>query len=52
MSWELGRASIVDPLTVAMALAAGVLLIRYRVNSAWLMAGGGTIGVAAHLLAG
>ena len=50
VTWDLGRSSLVDVLTIALALAAAVLLIRFRVNSALLVAGGGTIGVVAHLL--
>jgi chromate transporter len=50
VAWQLGTASLVDPLTVAIALGATVLLIRFRLNSAWLVAGGGAIGLAAGLL--
>jgi chromate transporter len=35
----------VDPTTIALALASGVLLIRYRLNSAWLVLAGGLIGL-------
>lgn len=44
VTWQLGRASLVDPLTVLVALVAFVLLVRYRVNSTCLIAGGGLIG--------
>ena len=50
VTWELGRAAIVDGVTVALALAAAVLLIRYRINSAWLVLGGGAVGVVWRLL--
>ena len=46
VAWLLGRDAIVDPPTAALAIAAAVLLIRYRVNSAWLVVGGGVIGLA------
>lgn len=46
VTWELSRAAIVDPLTAALALAAVVLLLRYGVNSVWLIAGAGAIGLA------
>ncbi|HET7768052.1 MAG TPA: chromate efflux transporter, partial [Chloroflexota bacterium] len=49
---ELGRAAIVDPLTVALAVVALAVLVRWKVNSAWLVLGGGAIGVAARLLMG
>ena len=44
VAWQLGRAALVDPLTVALALLAGAALIRYRVNSAWLVATGALVG--------
>jgi len=42
---ELGRAALVDWLTVVVGLVAAVLLIRYRVNSTWLIIGGAIIGL-------
>lgn len=47
VSWQLGRAALVDPLTVALAGASAWLLLRYRVNSAWLVIAGGVVGLAA-----
>ncbi len=52
VTWQLGRDAIIDPLTTALALLVGVLLIRWRVNSTWLIAGGAAVGLARHLLAG
>lgn len=46
---ELGRAAVVDPVTALLALVALALLVRWRVNSAWLVLGGGLVGVGAHL---
>jgi chromate transporter len=51
VAWELGRSAIVDLVTILLALAAAILLIRYRVNSAWLVLGGGLIGIAYKSLA-
>jgi chromate transporter len=51
VAWQLGTTSIVDGLTVAVGLAAAVMLIRFRVNSAWLVLGGGLIGLVASGLA-
>ena len=42
----LGRAAIVDVATIVLALASAFILIRYRVNSAWLVIGGGLVGLA------
>ncbi len=50
VTWELGRAAIVDWLTAALALVAALLLVRFRVNSTWLIAGGAIAGLAYHLL--
>lgn len=49
---ELGRAALIDWLTVALAGVAAVLLIRYRVNSAWLVLAGAMIGLLAHEVGG
>lgn len=45
VTWELGRAALVDVATVALALASALLLIRFRVNSAWLVLGGALLGL-------
>lgn len=45
VTWHLGRAALVDGLTVALALAAAVLLLRYKLNSAWLVLGGAGVGM-------
>jgi chromate transporter len=50
VTWQLGRAALVDWVTVGLALAATVLVFRLRINSAWLVLGGGVIGLAVHLL--
>jgi chromate transporter len=44
VTFELGRSALIDTLTVVLALASAVLLIRYKVNSAWLVLGGALIG--------
>jgi chromate transporter len=49
---QLARAAIVDLPTGALALVAAVLLIRFRVNSAWLVLAGGLVGVVVALGAG
>lgn len=47
--FQLGRASLIDPITIIIGLVSGVLLIRYRVNSTWLVLGGGVIGLLTSL---
>jgi chromate transporter len=48
VTWQLGRAALVDPVTIGLAAVAAFLLLRYRLNSAWLVLGGGTIGLIYH----
>jgi chromate transporter len=45
VTWQLGRASLIDPPTILIALAAFILLILYKVNSTWLIAGGALLGM-------
>ena len=49
VAWQLAASSIIDPLTAALAAIAAVVLVRFRVNSAWLVLGGGAVGLAATL---
>jgi chromate transporter len=44
VSWHLGRAALVDLTTTALLAASIVLLIRFRLSSAWLVLGGALIG--------
>ncbi|HXU87466.1 MAG TPA: chromate efflux transporter [Methylomirabilota bacterium] len=50
VTWELARTAIVDVPTALLAAGAAVALLVFRVNSAWLVAGGAAVGVAAMLL--
>lgn len=43
---QLGQATIVDPLTALIAVVALVLLARFKLNSVWLVLGGGVAGLA------
>jgi chromate transporter len=49
VTWQLGRAALVDPVTVGLGLVATVLVFWLRLNSAWLVLGGGLVGVAVKL---
>ncbi|HEX3321199.1 MAG TPA: chromate transporter [Terriglobales bacterium] len=44
VTWELGKAALVDIPTAIMAIASAVALIRFRINSAWLVLGAAVIG--------
>jgi chromate transporter len=60
VTWWLGRSALASPevdwwmngFAWALAIASLVLLVRYRVNSAWLVLGGGVAGWLASLLRG
>jgi chromate transporter len=52
VSYQLGRAAMVDGLTVTLAVASAVLLLRFRVNSAWLVLSGALVGIAAQFARG
>jgi chromate transporter len=48
MAWVtvlLGRSAIVDVPTGLLAAASAVVLVRYRVNTAWLVAAGALAGI-------
>jgi len=44
VTWQLGRSAVVDWPSAALALVATILLLRWRINSVWLIAGAGVIG--------
>lgn len=50
VTWDLGRAALVDWTTAALALASVVLLLRYRTPSAWLILGAAVLGVVLAML--
>lgn len=52
VTWQLGRAAVVDEVTAVIAVASAILLIRFRVNSARLVLGGALIGLSLRLLSG
>jgi chromate transporter len=52
VTWELGRASVVDLLTALLAVAAAVLLFRFKLNSAWLVLGGALVALVYRSLVG
>ena len=52
VTWTLGRAGVVDWFTVALAAVALILVFRFKVNSAWLVVGGGVLGVVFKMLSG
>jgi chromate transporter len=49
---RLGIAAVVDWFTAGLAVAGAILLIRFRINSAWLVLGGAVLGLAASAWSG
>lgn len=45
VTFQLARGALIDWPTVLLALIAGLLLFRFRLSSAWLVIGGGIIGL-------
>lgn len=50
VTWQLGQAAIIDPLTIVLALAALVAIFQFKVNSFWLVVGGALAGVARFVM--
>jgi chromate transporter len=48
VSWRLGRAALVDPATIGLLAWSLLALLRFHVNSAWLVLGGGLAGWLAY----
>jgi chromate transporter len=47
VTWQLARAAIFDRITVIVAIVAAILLLRFQLNSAWLILFGAVVGGAA-----
>jgi chromate transporter len=45
VTWELAHSALVDGTTVGLALVGALLLIRYKVNSAWLILASALLGI-------
>ena len=50
VSWQLGRAAVIDWVTTLLALISCVLVFASRINSAWLVLGGAAAGLIAKQL--
>src|SRR3972149_5755767 len=47
---QFGRASFIDPMTIGKAVITAILLIYFKVNSTWLVAGGAAAGLLINLI--
>ena len=52
VSYQLARSAIVDWWTAGLAIMGAILLLCFRISSAWLVLGGALIGVAAQFVRG
>ena len=52
VTWQLGRAAIFDVTTVLLAILSAILLMRFRINSAWLVLGGAAVGMIVQMVPG
>jgi chromate transporter len=52
VTWQLGRNAIVDPLTGVLAVLGAALLLRFNLNSVWLVLLGGLAGFTYKAVAG
>ena len=50
VTFQLGASALIDPLTIIIAWICLVLILRFRINSTWLIAGGAAVGMLHGLL--
>lgn len=50
VTFQLGRSAVIDGVSGALAIVAAYLLLRFKLNSAWLVLGGGLVGLVTHAL--
>jgi chromate transporter len=52
VTWRLGREALIDWTTLAMLVVSLILLIRFRINSAWLVLAGALFGIVLSTVRG
>jgi chromate transporter len=52
VTWQLARSAVVDGVTAILAVASALFLIRFQLNSTWLVLGGALVGLLVALLRG
>jgi chromate transporter len=48
VTWQLAKAAIIDQFTLALALICAVVLLRWKINSTWVVLVGAAAGLAMH----
>jgi chromate transporter len=48
VTWRLGRDAVIELPTALLAIGSAFLLIRFRLNSLWLVLGGAPIGLLVY----
>ncbi|MFN6565355.1 MAG: chromate transporter [Nostoc sp. ChiSLP01] len=49
VTYTLGRAALVDWLTITLAIVSAIVVFRFKINSAWLVLAGGAIGFVSRI---
>jgi chromate transporter len=52
VTWQLGKSAIFDPVSILIVVTTLILLFATKINPAWLVVGGGVLGLAARYLLG
>jgi chromate transporter len=52
VTYTLGRAAIVDWLTITVALLSSIAIFRFQINAIWLILAGGLVGIAVKVIGG
>ena len=52
ITWQIGWAALIDPISIGVALVALFLLLRYELPAPWLILGGAVVGVVRVLIGG
>ena len=52
VTYTLGRAAIIDWLTITVALLSSIAIFRFGINSIWLILAGGLVGIAVKVVGG
>jgi chromate transporter len=50
VTWQLGRGAVMDAFTLALAVGAAVVLLRWKINSAWLVLAGALAALGERML--